>query len=168
MATLDTLAAFDALAARPPQANYARLNLRNGHVVLAFDDSTAESTDFLGIFPANYSGGDLLVVLTWTSATATSGVTRWSAALERHPIGDPTHGTLDLDADDFGTAVEVDSSAPTVSGELVEASLTITALLGDDPQAHEGFRLRVSRSAANAADTMTGAAELLTVEVREA
>ena len=167
MSTTKTLSVFDAIAGRPPASGYPQLDLHNDHVVLDFDDSSDESVDFLGILPRGYAGSNLEAVLTWAATSATSGNVVWQAEFERHPIGDATHGTHDLDADDFGTASTTTAAAPTGSGELVRTSINIAAADADDPAAGESYRLRITRLATDSSDTAAGDAELVAVELRE-
>lgn len=166
MAALDTLAVFDALASRPNSGVRPSLDVRNSHVVLAFSDAADQQTDFAGFFQGSYTGRDLVVAVLWAPESAAAGAVRWRAALERHPIADATHGTLNLDTDDFGVAVEVTSTAG-AAGDLVRAEITLTASGASSPQPGESFRLRLTRVASDAADTMAGAAQLFGVEVKE-
>lgn len=167
MPTSKTLSVFDALAGRPPSTDFAQLDLRNEHVMLDFDDSTAESIDFCGVLPRGYAASDLEVIVTWAATSATSGEVVWQAEFERHHVGDATLGTHDLDADDFGTAATATDTAPGSAGELVRTTIALSAADADDPAAGETFRVRVTRVATSGADTMTGDAELLAVELRE-
>lgn len=160
MASGNTLAALDALSSRPPSTNYPQIDLRNGHAVLDFDDTTDETTRFALLLPSNFSGGDLLVRLAWTSTAATSGAVAWQAAAELQPSG------FDLDADGFGAAASGSGAAPSNAGELVVTTITVSP--GGSQAAGDHLRLRVSRLATDAGDTMTGDAELYAVEVREA
>lgn len=167
MPSSKTLAVFDALAGRPPSSAFAQLDLRNATAVLDFDDAVVESMDFVGVLPRGYAGRDLEIVVTWAATSATSGAVVWQAEFERHPIADPTHGTHDLDTNDFGTPATSTGTAAANSGELVRTSISLDASDADDPVAGESYRLRVSRVATSGSDTMTGDAELVTVELRE-
>ena len=71
MASGDSLLALDPLSNRPPAANYASVDLRNGFVVLDFDDTSNEKSLFLAVLPSHYSGGQIETIVTWTSSTAT-------------------------------------------------------------------------------------------------
>jgi len=167
MPTSKTLAVFDATVGLPPSTGYPQVDLRNDHVVLDFDDSSVEAIGFLSAMPRGYAGSDYEVVITWAASSATSGDVVWQAELERHPIDDATHGTLDLDADSFGTEASATSTAPTASGEIARTTIAITTAEAQSPTPGETYRLRVSRLAASVADTMVGDAELLVVELRE-
>lgn len=167
MPTSKTLAVFDALASRPPAAGYPQLDLRGGTVVLDFDDTADESIDFAGVLPRSYAGSDLEVVITWAATSATTGNVVWQAEFERHPVGDPTHGTHDLDTADFGTPATATAAAPTSAGELARTSVAIAASDVDDPAAGESFRLRISRLGTDSSDTLAGDVELVTIELRE-
>ncbi len=161
MATGDTLMIWGPLAGLPPASGYASLDVRNGHTVLGFDAAADESALFGSILPAHYGGGDLTVELHWTSTSATSGNVRWLAALE------PTSGT-DIDADNFGAASSGTTAAPASAGALTKTTLTVSAASAGNPAAGDALRLKVTRDADNAADTMTGDAELWAVHLREA
>ena len=91
--------------------------------------------------------------------TATSGNVRWGVQFEKT-------GT-DLDADSYDTNAQATSAANGTSGIESVASITITTI--DSLVAGDRFRLRVYRVAADATnDTMTGDAQLVSVEVRAA
>jgi hypothetical protein len=161
MATGDTLAIWGPLAGLPPTSGFASLDVRNGHVVLDFDAAADESALFGAILPAHYGGGDLTVELHWTSTSATSGNVRWLAAAEK------TTGT-DIDADGFGSASAATAAAPTSAGALIKSTLTVSAANAGNPAAGDALRLKVTRDADHAADTMAGDAELWAVHLLEA
>lgn len=159
MASGDTLAVWGAAAAIPPAANYATLDVRNGHVVLDFDDSTEESVSFPGALPSCYSGGALTAVLTWTatSDSDTDHQVGWGVSIERHPVG------FDIDADSFTTDAQTFLSVAADPGELKRTAIPLNGTSGF--VAGESFRLRVQRMAVD--DTAAGDMELLAVELRE-
>lgn len=155
-----TYAVFDAMSNQPPSTAFATLDTRGtGIAVLDFDDATKENAVFVGIMPEAASlGSGLKIRLHWMATSATSGDVRWEVALER--------STTDLDSDSFDS---VQTGATTTSGTSGIASVTeITLTTIDSVTAGDLFRLRVARDAANGADTMTGDAELVAVEVRSA
>jgi hypothetical protein len=92
------------------------------------------------------------------ATTATSGNVRWSVAFERC--------TTDLDTDSFDTATAATVATSGTSGIVAAGSITCTSI--DSITAGDLFRLRVQRLGADAADTMTGDAELVAVEIRSA
>lgn len=159
---------FDALAGLPPASGYPQIDLRNGVAVLDFDDSADEYVDFLGVLPRGYAGSDLAIVITWAATAATSGDVVWQVALERQAIADPTYGTHDLDADDFGPASSSTAPAPVNAGELVRSIIAVAAGDAHTPVAGDTYRLRVTRHASVGSDTLAGDAELVAVEIREA
>lgn len=167
MPTSKTLAVFDALAGRPPGSAFAQIDLRNAVVVLDFDDAAVESIDFVGVLPRGYAGRDFEIVVTWAATSATSGAVVWQVEFERHSIADPTNGTHDLDANDFGTPSTNTGATAASSGELVRTSISLEVSDASEPIAGESYRLRVSRAATSGSDTMTGDAELVAVELRE-
>ena len=162
MASGDTLLIFNPLHNEPPTSNPATLDLRNNHPVLDFDAATNESAVFSAVMPRSYGGGGITVYLHYAMSSATSGNTDWDVGFER--IGDQQ---LDIDADSFAAVNSVDNTTvPATSGlvDIVNVAFTDGADM-DSVAVGELFRLKVTRDAA--ADTATGDAELLAVEVKE-
>jgi hypothetical protein len=157
-----TYAVFTATDNQPPATSFATLDTRNSSnsiAVLDFDDASTESAVFVGIMPEGASlGSGLIVNLDFMATAATSGNVRWSVAFERC--------NTDLNADSFDTATAATVATSGTSGIVTAGSITCTAI--DGITAGDLFRLRVQRLGADAADTMTGDAELIAVEVRSA
>lgn len=150
---------FTASSNQPPATGFATLDTRNSIAVLDFIDTSTESAVFVGIMPesANLSSG-VIVRLIFMATTATSGDVRWSVALER--------GNTDLDTDSFDTAVAANVAVNGTSGIPSVAEITVTTI--DGIVAGDLYRLRVQRIGGDGADTATGDAELIAVEVRSA
>jgi hypothetical protein len=154
-----TYAVFTAEHNQPPSTAFATLDTRNSIAVLDFDDATDESAVFVSIMPEGASlGSGLKIRLHWMATTATSGNVVWDVSLERM--------TTDLDTDSFDTIASGTAAASGTSGILTVTEITLTTI--DSVTAGDGFRLKVTRDANNASDTMTGDAELVAVEVRSA
>jgi hypothetical protein len=154
-----TYATFTAEHNQPPSTAFATLDTRNSIAVLDFDDATDESAVFVSIIPEAASlGSGLKIRLHWMATTATSGNVVWDVSLERM--------TTDLDSDSFDTIASGTAAANGTSGILTVTEITLTTI--DSVTAGDGFRLKVTRDANNASDTMTGDAELVAVEVRSA
>jgi hypothetical protein len=155
-----TYAVFTAEHNQPPATAFATLDTRNSIAVLDFDDTTDESAVFVGIIPEAASlGSGLKIRLHWMATTATSGNVVWDVSLERM--------TTDLDSDDFGTIASGTAAANGTSGILTVTEITLTTI--DSVTAGDAFRLKVTRDANNASDTMASSdAELVAVEVRSA
>jgi hypothetical protein len=153
-----TLARFTHRDNQPPTSNFATLDTRNSIAVLDFDDTTKESSVFVGVIPegAVLTSG-LSISIFWMATTATSGDCRWEVALER--------GNTDLDADSFDTAQVGTTTTSGTSGIPNKTTITLTTI--DSVAVGEFFRLRVARDAANGADTMAGDAELIAVEIQQ-
>jgi hypothetical protein len=156
-----TLARFTATDNQPPASNYATFDTRNAIAVLDFDDTTAESAVFVGIVPeaADFTSG-IAVRIHWTASSATSGDVIWTSAFER--------ANTDLDSDNFATGI--DSAAATANGTSGIATVTTINHSGseiDGLTAGDLFRMRLTRKAADGADTMTGDAEVIAVELRQ-
>lgn len=163
MASGATLYVWTAHANEPPAANFAVCDSRNSHFVLAFDAATAQSAVFRGVLPRNYAGGGVTVRLGWMAASAIVGAVKWNAALERHQ-----DTTDDLDSDSFATAQTTTAIPPATSGAVQYTDIAFTNGAQMDLLAiGESFRLKITRDAADAADTMAGNAQLLTIELRE-
>jgi hypothetical protein len=143
----------------PPSTNFATLDTRNNIGVADYDDATDESLFFMGITPEAASlGSGLKIRLHWMATTATSGNVVWDVSLERM--------TTDLDSDSFDTIASGTAAANGTSGILTVTEITLTTI--DSVTAGDAFRLKVTRDANNASDTMTGDAELVAVEIRSA
>jgi hypothetical protein len=154
-----TYAVFTATDNQPTATAFATLDTRNSIAVLDFDDATDESAVFVSIIPEAASlGSGLKIRLHWMATTATSGNVVWDVSLERM--------TTDLDSDSFDTIASGTAAASGTSGILTVTEITLTTI--DSVTAGDGFRLKVTRDANNASDTMTGDAELVVCEVRSA
>lgn len=165
MAAGDTLCVFTALANEPPASSPATFDVRNGHAVLDFDDSTDERAVFSGIMPRHYAGGGVTVYLHYAMSSATTGKVRLDVAFER--IGD---GQQDIDSDGFASAQSVNVAAvPAASGhvDIVSVAFTNGAQM-DSVAAGEAFRIYVERKPSDGTnDTASGDLELVAVELRE-
>lgn len=154
-----TYAVFTPMTSQPPASNYATLDTRNSIAVLDFDASTEESTFWVGIMPEGASlGSGLKVRIHWMATSATTNGVVWGAAFEAM--------TTDLDSDSFDTETTGTGTANGTSG--IETVTEITCTTIDSVAAGGMFRLKIARKAADGADTMTGDAEIVAVEVRSA
>lgn len=162
MASGDTLLTFLPQDNEPPSSDFATLDLRNGHPVLDFDDTTNEDAVFSAIMPQHYAGGGVTVYLHYAMSSATTGDVDWDVAFER--IGDQQQ---DIDADGFAAVNSVDNTTvPGTSGNVDVVSVAFTDGADmDSVAAGEAFRIKVTRDAAS--DTASGDAELVAVEIRE-
>ncbi len=130
--------------------------------VYAFDAATVEYIDYKCIL-RGYGGGGITLLLPWSAAAATSGVTRWAAAFRRM-----TDDAVDIDASHTYDYNEVDDTAASASGELSMPTITFTNGSDMDSLAEgEVCILRVKRNASHANDTMTGDAELWGIDGKE-
>jgi hypothetical protein len=95
------------------------------------------------------------------AATATTGNVKWNAEVERTTA-------QDTDSDSFAAAQTATTTCSGTSGILVETSIQFTSgAQMDSVVAGERFRVRVSRDANDAGDTMAGNAQLLGFYVKE-
>lgn len=154
-----TYAFFSPLDNQPAAANFATLDTRNSIAVLDFDDTTEESAIFNGICPEAASlGSGLIVRIHWMATTATTGACRWGVQFM------VMNATTDNNSDSFDTAAEATTTTEGTSGETATTAITITTI--DSMAAGNPYRLKVYRDTSDGADTMTGDAELVAVEVR--
>jgi hypothetical protein len=163
MASGDTLNLFYARNALPAASGTrATFRRRNTHPVLHFASATATTvTLFAGLLARIYSGGGITVRIQWIAESAVAGDVVWEVAFERMST------THDIDADSFASAKTVTQTCAGTSGILVTASIAFTNGEIDGLLVGEPFRLQLSRLGADAADTMTGGAQVLSVELRE-
>jgi hypothetical protein len=162
MASGNSLLAFLPGSSAPPASNYATEDTRNDILVLDFDASTEESVYFSGVLPSQYAGGGITIDLFWMATSATSGDVKWGASYEENDANNN-----DLDASTFGTESTGTGTANAASGKLTKTTVTISHANMGSPAASDAFRLKIARKAADAADTMTGDAELRAVHVKE-
>lgn len=128
----------------------------------AFDAATEEAL-FFRFRASDYVSGNVQIDLDWYADTATSGAVMWGAQLAAIT---PNTDTQDIETDALPTVTTVTTThLGTVAQRLHRSSITLTggALDGLAPDDHAV--LRVSRVAANAADTMAGDAILVYVTV---
>jgi hypothetical protein len=162
-----TLFSFSAISGEPPVtvAEIATRDTRNGHLVLDFDDSAA--TDECAIFSRtmhdDYQAGTITTTIMWSaSPTATSGDAIWDVQFER--VNDNGY---DVDSDGFAAAQSATCTTTDVNGEVDYCAVTHTQAQADSIAAGEMFRLKVCRDGNNAADTLSGDAELHRVKGTE-
>ena len=168
MASGDSLVMINMLSNEPPDSAYATIDTRSGaanavHTILDFDDTTDESAEFGPFMPRHYDGGGLTVTLGWMATTATTGNVVWDVAFKS--VSDDAD---DLDTKAFAAVNSVTATTASASGEVAYDTVTFTDGADmDSVAAGEYFRMRITRDANNASDTMSGDAELIFVEIQE-
>ena len=163
MASSETLVSINALNNEPPTSAFATLDTRVGIPILDFDAATAEDAEFGLFMPRHYDGGGLTVTIGWMASTATSGNVKWNLAMKS--VSDDAD---DLDTKAYAAANTVTATTASASGEVDYADITFTD--GSDMDsiaAGEYFRMKLTRDAADAADTMSGDAELVFIRIKE-
>lgn len=135
------------------------INLRP---VLGFSDTVQQTAMWTSVAPQGLSG-NLIVVITYMMASATTGLVDFEVALEAITDGDAT----DLDAGDSFDSVNSESATvPGTAGQIDQLSVTLTNV--DSIVVGDYFRLQVARDADDATnDTATGECYVLTVELRD-
>jgi hypothetical protein len=152
-----TLAVFTPLDNNPPATAFATLDTVNSIAVLDFDDAIDESAVFVKFIPegANLSSG-IRTDLRWMATSATGGDAIWGVLFEKVSGSALT--------DNYDTITLATGSTAANSGSVNITTITATTINGLG--AGDLFKLKVIRSGSAAADTMTGDAELIAVELR--
>jgi hypothetical protein len=159
----DTLLIFTPHQNDAPASNYATFDTRNGVLVLAFDQTTAEAAVFRGILPRHYTGRGVTVYLHFCTASATSGNAGWDVAFAR--LGD---GSQNLASFSYATAQTVTAVAvPGTTGLPKIVSVAVSNGTNMNSVAvGESFLLRVRRDT-SVGTNATGDLQLIAVEIRE-
>jgi hypothetical protein len=128
---------------------------------LAFDAAADEAC--VAKFKAkSYGSGNITAILTWYADSASSNAVVWGAAIAAYT---PETDTQDIETDAFATENTVtDTHLGTTAQRLMNASITISNL--DSIAADDIVFLRIRRVGSNGADTMTGDAILVAVELQ--
>lgn len=163
MASGNSLCVFVPVVSEPPTSNFATFDIRNVVLVLDFDDAVDESVEFAGFMPRHYGGGGITVTIGWMATAAIINDCIWDISFKS--ISDDAD---DLDSKAFAAVNSVTDVAPSASGEVAYAEVTFTDGADmDSIAAGEYFRLKISRDANNASDTLVGDAELVFIEIKE-
>ena len=133
-----------------------------GRHYLGFDAATDEIAVFTFVAPSGIDlGGNQTVNIYWRADTATTGNVVWSVEVEAISPDD----TVDSDsASSYAAARTVTDAAPGTAGYITRAQITLSVAQADSIAAGDLVRVRISRDANNASDTMAGDAEILGVE----
>ncbi len=163
MAAGDLLADFTPQCNEPPSSGPATPDVRNGHPVLDFDDSTDEAAVFTGFVPWHYGGGGITAyaVVCFASDTSTAHTGQLEISFER--IG---HGQQDLDADGFAPPKDLTVAVPSICGHTEVGSVALgNGAEIDNVAAGELFRVKVKCDTSDS--DFTGDLELLRLVLRE-
>lgn len=127
---------------------------------LAFDASVEEAA-FFRWRAVNYGSGNITVDVLWYADTASIGDVVWGAQIAAIT---PNADSQDVETDTFpATDTVTDSHIGTVGQRLHLASINVTGL--DSIAANDDIVLRFYRDADTAADTMTGDAIVVGLNV---
>lgn len=126
----------------------------------AFDGTSTERL-FLRFQAINYASGDITITIGWYAASATSGAVVWESAIAAMT---PNTDTASWEGKAFAT---VNTATDTHLGTTAQRphSIDITASNTDSLAANDWGVLRISRLPADAGDTMTGDAILVSVDI---
>lgn len=135
---------------------------------LDFDGEVIETIEFDWVMPSDYAGGGTTVTVFWAASngiggTALSGDVVWNVSWRRIE-----EDVDDLDDTPTHAAQKITDTEASASGEISKAPVTFADGTDmDSVVSGDMFSLRLSRDATNAADTLTGDAEVFMVEVKE-
>lgn len=146
----------------PLAASPASPEVFNASPVLAFDPSTDTNVIFDAIMPLGYNGGPLTASVRWAPTTTSTGNCRWDLSFMRR-----ADGVDNIGVDSFATPQSVASPALGTSGLVTYASIPFTSAQIDSLAAGESFRLKLTRNASTAADSLTGNARVFGLSLRE-
>lgn len=155
------LETFDVNDAIFPSSDPATANSRNGHPIITYDDTTAESVLFSSIMSDGYDGKDININIDWVAETATTGGVTWGVAFERN-----APGGNDIDSDSFDTQQTGTSTTNATSGVITRTTITLTQAEADGIESLDDYRLKLERVVSDGGDDMTGDAQVIRVGVR--
>lgn len=154
-----TFKSFTPLDNQPPASSFATLDTRNSVATLDFDDSAIENSVFVGVVPqAATTSSGIKARIFWAATSATSGDCRWGVAFEK------SNGS-DIDSDSFDTTTYGTTTTSGTSGVVNITEITCTTI--DSLAAGDMYRVKILRDATNGGDTMTGDAELVSLELQQ-
>ena len=157
-----TLLMFSAVHHQPPSADYAEVDIRNNHTVLAFDPNIIQTAYFSGVMPRFYAGQSIKIIVIWASESETNvaNTVTWEAAFDRFAAGGQS---IDSVTEGIGkTVVGVPNATP---GVLSYSTITFGPNEIDGVQAGEAFRLRLSRLTNHVSDISSSDAQVLRVHM---
>lgn len=152
-----TFAVFRPRDNNGPTSAFATSGSRNAIQILEFDAASNESAVFVSMVP---SGIPLLSGITsrivWMASSATANNVRWSVQFEKM--------NTDMDADSFDVATSGTSTANGTAG--IPSILAINSTSIDGLRDGDPYRVKLTRVASDAADTMAGDAQLIMLELQ--
>ena len=143
-----------------PSSSPARAS-RNGHPVWAFDDVVDESIILTGVMGPGYGAGNLDVNIQWAADGVITGNVKWNVEWERMDT------SLDLDADSWAAAQTATTSAPSIDGTTAVTTITCTQAQAGGITAGDAYRIRVTRDADDAGDTLAADAQAIRLTIEE-
>lgn len=164
MATGESLIQWGPFDNVAPSANYATLDLSNGHAVLDFNGTaaTGETAVFQGVMPQNYADTTGVTAYIWYASDGTADDVEWEITFQRLQAG-----TTNITTDTWGTAQAFTAdTVPGTAGIIAVHSLAVTKGANmDSVVAGDAFRIRIGRDSNN--DSNNDDASLWAVELVE-
>ena len=156
MASGDTMFVFLPQNNEPPTTAYATLDTFAGATgvrwVLDFDGAAAnESAIFSGVWPSNYAGGGINVVIHYSTSGTEVGAVQFEVSAEVLQDQDDQ----DAGGQDFGTATDITDTPSTATANILDvtAAGAISHANCGSPSPGDGMRLKVTRDYDHASNT---------------
>lgn len=153
----------------PVTGSPATQDFRNGGAtvdismpVLGFDAASIEYAGYRGMMPPAWNGVSIKVRFAARASSATTGGMRFEAAFRRMDAAD------DLDATHTYSWQGATVAAPGTSGYPAYGEITFTQAQADSLAGGEEFALLLRRKTDDAADDMTGDAEVSALVIAQA
>lgn len=158
MASGDTLFVFEPQMATLPSTNYATFDAfaaaTGVRLVLDFvgsGGSADEAAMFPGVWPSNYDGGGINVVVHYSTDGTSVGAVQWEVSVE------VLQDTDDQDAagQDFGTLTDITDTPSTATANILDitAAGAISHVNCGSPAVGDGMRLKIARDHDHATNT---------------
>ncbi len=152
---------WTATQSQPPVSAYSVFGQRNGIAYQEFIDGADTSAVFPGILPEGTSlTTGLRVIIKWVAGTANADDCVWVVAWERC--------NTDTDSDSFATGISATTTTSGTSGIINTTTVDFNGTTEiDGLTVGDMFRIKVTRDGDAGGDTMTGTAQIYTLEVRQ-
>lgn len=124
-----------------------------------FADGSTQYIEWTIVMPDNYNGGTVTAKFYWTCATASTNAVVWGIQGRAYNNGDAIDQA-------WGTAQTVTSAGNASANVIITSASTPAITFAGTPQASSVIQIRAYREGANAADTLTATARLVSVMLK--
>ena len=150
MATGDLLFVFEPQNNEPPSTNYATADwfaaATGVRPVLDFEGSNGSADEvaiFSAVWPTNYAGGGVNVVVHYSTDGTSVGAVQWEVSIEVLQDADDQ----DAAGQDFGTATDITDTPSTATANILDITAVgaITHANCGSPAVGDGMRFKIAR-----------------------